>query len=129
MPPAASRRSRASPTRAPFAGVVAARYVTGTDAFLGFTHFPATCTIEVPASLSRSTHDAYEAICEPLVSQRIRFTLHWGQCLPQAFTAASLGDVYGGDVGRWIDARRRFLPTVAARMFANGMTERYGLAA
>jgi len=113
----------------PFAGVIALRYVKGTDAFLGFTRFRESCTIELPASFSGRSHDAFEAVCDRLASRGIAYTMHWGQCLPLAFTTTRVGDVYGSDLARWVAARRAFLPNTAARrMFANEVSERYGLA-
>ena len=87
-----------------------------------------TCTIEIPATFSQRSSDAYDAICAALDGQGIAYAMHWGQQTPATYDANRLRHRFGGDLDSWIAARRDLLRTPAARtMLSNEVTDRFGL--
>ena len=115
--------------RQTFGGLLGIRFVRATDALLGSTRFaPVTCTIEIPATFSQRSSDAYDAICAALDGQGIAYAMHWGQQTPATYDANRLRHRFGGDLDSWIAARRDLLRTPAARtMLSNEVTDRFGL--
>lgn len=116
----------------PFAGVMAVRYVKSSPALLAFTSElfgPVVATIELPCAGSSRSLEAFDRIWEALERLGVRHSFHWGQCLPPDYGQARLSALFGDRAERWLEARRRFLPSAAGRRrFANGFIERMGLA-
>ena len=102
---------------------IAMRFVKAGRAVLGFTmHQPVTCVIEVDGAFSDRTLAAQSATWRALEQAGIPYTFHWGKMndLDAAKVRARWGDAR---VDRWIEARRRILPTPAARrVFDNAFT-------
>jgi hypothetical protein len=110
----------------PFPGFAAMRFVRRSDATLAPTCFaPLTCAIEIPGSGSNLTGVAFQQIWAELDRRKIRYTLHWGQNLPDdgAWVRRGHGDPA---VDAWISARRAFLKSAKTRrMFSNPLLDRY----
>lgn len=114
-------------TNGPFTGVVAFRYVKGTDALLGFTRFPVTCIIELDGVFSKHTIDFCEAFWDTLEAESIPFTFHWGKILK--LTKERLRSMYSDDhVDRWIAARNKLMQQKdCMQVFTNEMMTELGL--
>jgi hypothetical protein len=116
----------------PFSGLMAVRYVKGSPALLAFTSElfgPVVATIEIPCAGSSRSLEAFDRIWEALERLGIRHSFHWGQSLPSDYSHARLSALFGDRAERWLEARRKFLPSAAGRRrFANGFVERLGLA-
>ncbi|AUD05756.1 FAD-binding protein [Spirosoma pollinicola] len=114
-------------TNGPFTGVVAFRYVKGTDAVLGFTRFPTTCVIELDGIFSNRTITFCEALWDTLETESIPFTFHWGKILK--LTKDRLRMMYSDtNVDRWIAARNKLMQDAdCMRVFTNDMMTELGL--
>jgi hypothetical protein len=109
----------------PAAAVLSLRYVRGSDATLAFTHFPATCVIDIDGVQSSRTTTFYTQVWERLARQGMPHTFHWGKQHP--LNAASVRRLYGQRVEDWLAARRQLLGTAEQRLFSNVPLERLGL--
>jgi hypothetical protein len=108
-----------------FPGVLALRYVQRSDAYLAFTRFNTTCTIEIPAAGSTRTHNYYERVWQALEAHDIPFTLHWGQV--NDTNRNNVAQRWGSSAADWLNARRAFLGPAGRAMFANEMLSQCGL--
>lgn len=114
-------------TNGPFAGVVAFRYVKGTDAWLGFTRFPTTCVIELDGVFSNQTIAFCEALWNALEAESIAFTCHWGKMLK--LSKSRLRTMYSdGNVDQWIKARNKLMRDKdSMTVFTNAVMTQWGL--
>ncbi|GAB2560513.1 FAD-binding protein [Spirosoma aerophilum] len=114
-------------TNGPFTGVIAFRYVKGTDATLGFTKFPVTCVVELDGIFSKHTIDFCEAFWDKLETESIPFTFHWGKIL--SLSKERLRLMYSDDrVDRWIAARNKLMQRKdCMQVFTNDMMTELGL--
>jgi hypothetical protein len=111
----------------PFPGLVACRFVKSSAATLAFTTFaPITCTIELPSAGTDRSAAFFDRVFERLDRDKIRFTLHWGQC--GDFSPARVRAAHGAAVDSWLAERRKLLSTAGRKLFANAFVERCGLA-
>lgn len=97
-----------------YAGIIACRFVKASRATLAFTHFPVTCTIELPGVLSNNTTAFYDAVFQALFASNIPVTAHWGQVFP---SGPDIVAAYGLNVRRWLDARNSLLSPSMQRVF------------
>jgi FAD/FMN-containing dehydrogenase len=111
----------------PFPCLVALRFVPHTRALLGFTRFERTCIVDVDGTLSNRTRSFYSRIWQALSASGIPYTMHWGKLL--GLSAAEARRLYGGDVDRWLAARRALLDPPLRRAFSNRFLEELDLAA
>lgn len=109
-----------------YPGVIALRFVKGSQATLAFTKFPTTCTIELPAGYARRTVVYYEAVWQALEKAGIPYTLHWGQM--NNFTPARVRTMYGNAVDEWIRARNQLLSPEMREVFSSPFLQKCGLA-
>jgi FAD/FMN-containing dehydrogenase len=110
----------------PFAGALALRYVKGTDALLGFTHFPKTCIMEldgVDCDLSRSFIKKVWARLDEL---NIPFTMHWGK-FNFGLTPALVNKMYGEKLRKWKACRKQLLSDDVQKVFTNNFMLQCGL--
>lgn len=110
----------------PFAGALALRYVKGTDALLGFTHFPKTCIMEldgVDCDLSRSF---IKKVWTRLDELNIPFTMHWGK-FNFGLTPALVNKMYGEKLKKWKSCRKQLLSDEAQKVFTNNFMVQCGL--
>ena len=110
----------------PFPCLVALRFVPRTRARLGFTRFERTCIVDVDGTLSNRTRSFYSRIWQALSTSGIPYTMHWGKLL--GLSAAEARRLYGGDVDRWLAARRALLDPPLRRAFSNRFLEELDLA-
>lgn len=103
----------------PFPGLFGLRYVQRSDAFLAFTRFDTTCTIEMTGAGSRRTLGFYERAWAALDRARIPYTLHWGKV--HNTTCDNIRARWGGDVDNWLAARRSLLTCAGRAMFSNDL--------
>lgn len=110
-----------------FPGLVAVRFVRGSQATLAFTKFaPTSVTIELPGTGGSRALDYFAAVWPRLDREDIPFTLHWGQC--GDFTRDRVRRMYGKAVDAWKEERRGLLSAAGRRLFSNDWLERTGLA-
>lgn len=114
-------------TNGPFTGVVAFRYVKGTEAILGFTRFPTTCVVELDGVFSTNTLAFCEALWDKLEAESIPFAFHWGKIL--SLTKDRLRRMYSDShVDRWITARNKLMRNEACmEVFRNDVMSQWGL--
>lgn len=112
--------------REAFPGLVAVRFVRGSEATLAFTkHQPMSCTIELPGAGGRRALDFFGTVWPLLDREDVPFTLHWGQC--GDFSAARVRRMYGGAADAWVQERRELLSPAGRHLFSNPLLERCGL--
>lgn len=110
----AVQRIMSLPETKRYAGIIACRYVRASDALLGFTMFPITCTIELPGVYTKGTEDFLAAVYESFAASDIPHTAHWGQIhLP----GLDIVQAYGNRLRRWIEAREHLLSPAMRAVF------------
>lgn len=114
-------------TKGPFVGVLAFRFVKGTQATLGFTRFPETCVIELDSVFSNESYRFYDSVWNELYKQNIQFTFHWGKLLQ--LDASKVRNMYTDkNVDDWINARKAIMQSDACmRVFTNEVMQEWGL--
>jgi FAD/FMN-containing dehydrogenase len=109
-----------------YPGLLAFRWVKGSNAVLAWTRFPTTCTIELPAAYSDKTTAYYEAVWNGLTAAAIPYTLHWGQM--NNFTPERIQAMYGAARNTWVANRQKLLPSAALqRVFSSAFLQSCGL--
>jgi hypothetical protein len=103
----------------PFPGLFGLRYVQRSDAFLAFTRFDTTCTIEMTGAGSRRTLGFYDRAWTALDRAKIPYTLHWGKV--NNTTCDNIRARWGTDVDNWLSARRSLLTCAGRAMFTNDL--------
>jgi hypothetical protein len=111
----------------PFPCLVALRFVPRTHALLGFTRFERTCIVDVDGTLSNRTRSFYSRIWQAISTSGIPYTMHWGKLL--GLSAAEVRRLYGGNLDRWLAARRALLDPPLRTAFSNRFLEELDLAA
>ena len=112
----------------PFPGGVALRYVKGTDALLGFTHFPKTCILELDGVDSEMSRNFFKKIWNRLEALSIPYTLHWGK-INFNLTPELITKMYGTEkVKQWKQCRAALLQEKERKVFNNDFIWRCGLA-
>jgi hypothetical protein len=111
-----------------FAGALALRFVSGTRATLGFTHFPKTCVLEMDGVESANSRKFFEKMWNRFEAIGIPYTLHWGKInfiLNEERVRRMYGDVA---VNSWIACREQLLDADTRKVFTNEFIQRCGLA-
>lgn len=107
-------------------GGVGVRFAPRTNALLGMNIHAMNTYIEFPSLGSADTSAIHRAVWQALRSAGIPFTCHWGQ--EYGMDAATVRQYFGDRVERWKAARKRLLPSAAARaVFTNPLIEQLGL--
>jgi len=111
----------------PFVGIFAFRFLKGTRATLGFTHFDPCCVIELDGVFSNQTQIFYEAFWNALEQHQIPHAFHWGKML--RLDDQRIRNIYGDNkVDSWLDARKKILHDAATRkVFTNDIMREWGL--
>jgi hypothetical protein len=110
----------------PYPGLIGVRFVKQTQATLGFTRFPVTCTIELPAADCNYTKQLFKKVWKALADEKIFFTLHWGQALD--FERIPLKYMYPPrSIERFNTARKGLLGDAHRSRFQNRMSRDSGL--
>lgn len=102
----------------PFAGALALRYVKGTEALLGFTHFDKTCVMELDGVDCDSSRAFIQKIWSRLEELNIPFTMHWGK-FNFGLTPALMQKMYGDKIAKWESCRNQLLSDKVKRVFTN----------
>ena len=110
----------------PFPCILALRFVPGTRAILGFTHFSQTCIIDIDGPYSTRTRSYFARIWQALHDSGMSYGLHWGKVI--GLSAVELRRLYGDRVDRWRAARDQLVPELAVReAFRNSFLDELGL--
>jgi hypothetical protein len=121
----AVQRIMSVPQVAKYAGIIACRFVKASDAFVAFTTFPVTCTIELPGVFNRGTEDFLSAVYASFATSDIPHTAHWGQIHTPG---PDIVQAYGSRLRRWIEARERLLSPAMQRVFHHAYVPNDGVA-
>lgn len=107
--------------------VLGCRYTRKSPALLAFNKYNRGLMISIDGIDNQLSRAYFEAAPNRLEALGIRFTQHWGKT--NHYTPARVASAYGPRVGRWQDARRKVLPTIADRkLFDNDYIALRGLA-
>ncbi|HEX6376866.1 MAG TPA: hypothetical protein VFZ91_14235 [Allosphingosinicella sp.] len=107
--------------------VLGCRYVRNSPALLAFNRFEVGLMISIDGVDSPVTRRYFAAAADRLEAKGIAYTQHWGKV--NGYTKARVKAAYGGNVDKWLAARRRVLPTAADRaVFDNAYIAERGLA-
>lgn len=111
-----------------FAGGIALRFVKGTEAMLGFTHFKKTCVLEMDGVESKSSRKFFETVWNRFEELGIPYTLHWGK-INFTLNKERLLRMYGpAAVQKWKTCRESLLDAKTRQVFTNDFMIRCGLA-
>ncbi|HWH62539.1 MAG TPA: hypothetical protein VNS50_04675, partial [Ginsengibacter sp.] len=110
----------------PFAGALALRYVKGTEALLGFTHFDKTCVMELDGVDSQLSRTFIQKVWARLDELSIPFTMHWGK-FNFGLTPELLNKMYGDNLTKWKACRNSLLSDAAKKVFTNNFMVQCGL--
>lgn len=102
----------------PFAGALALRYVKGTDALLGFTHFDKTCVMELDGVDSQLSRTFIQKVWSRLDELDIPFTMHWGK-FNFGLTPELMQKMYGEKIDKWKSCRKSLLTDAVRKVFTN----------
>lgn len=111
----------------PFAGALALRYVKGTDALLGFTHFDKTCVMELDGVDSQLSRTFIQKVWARLEELSIPFTMHWGK-FNFGLNPQLLEKMYGDNIVKWKACRKSLLSDEVQKVFTNEFMIQCGLA-
>jgi len=111
----------------PFAGVMAMRFLKGTQATLGFTHFPQTCVLELDGANVVVNQRFVETLTPRLEQANIPYTIHWGK-INKVLNRERVRHIYGDErVDQWLRNRRRLMEPETMEVFNNEFLRRCGL--
>ena len=110
----------------PFPGALALRYVKGTEALLGFTHFDTTCILELDGVDSQLSRTFFKKVWERLEELDIPYTLHWGK-INFNLNPQLVQKMYGDKLDRWKACRRSLLTADVQKVFNNNFMVQCGL--
>lgn len=109
------------------AGVLAFRFVKGTQATLGFTRWPDTCVLELDGADAKVNHKFVKELVRDLEAHDIPFALHWGK-INRILDAARLRRIYGSErIMDWKQQRSRIMTEDVQAVFNNEFMEGVGL--
>lgn len=112
----------------PFAGALTLRYVKGTEALFGFTHFDKTCVMELDGVDSQLSRTFIEKVWTRLDELSIPFTMHWGK-FNFSMNPPLLQKMYGDEkIATWKNCRKVLLSDEACKVFTNNFLMQCGLA-
>ena len=112
----------------PYPGGMALRYVKGTEALLGFTHFNKTCVLELDGIDSNIIRTFYQKVWERLEELNIPYTLHWGK-MNFNLDSSLIKKMYGEqNINKWKAARKSLLNADSQKVFTNDFMIKCGLA-
>ncbi|HMF73463.1 MAG TPA: hypothetical protein VK616_18410, partial [Flavitalea sp.] len=110
-----------------FAGAIALRFIKGTPATLGFTHFNKTCVLEMDGVESKSSRNFFEKVWNRFEELGIPYTLHWGK-INFILNQERVRRMYGESaVNQWKTWRETLLDEPTRKVFTNDFMVRCGL--
>jgi len=109
------------------AGVMAFRFVKGTQATLGFTHWDNSCVLELDGVDANVNHKFARRVAERLEADGIPYTLHWGK-INRLLNSQRILHMYGAEnVENWKKQRSQIMSQDVQEAFNNEFMERCGL--
>ena len=106
--------------------VLGCRYVRKSPALLAFNRFPVGMMISIDGVDSATSRAYFAAAADRVEAAGIAFTQHWGKT--NAYTPGRVAKAYGGNLQKWLDARRALIPAAADRaVFDNAYLRERGL--
>lgn len=111
----------------PLAGILALRYVKGTQATLGFTKWEDTCVMELAGVESKVNHKFAKKLALAFEAAGIEYTVHWGK-INKILSTSRLEHMYGkARLDRWKAQRSRVMSPEVQEVFNNEFMEMYNL--
>jgi len=109
------------------AGILAFRFVKGTDATLSFTKFKQSVVMELDGADAAVNHQFYQSALESLEAAGIPYTIHWGK-LNRIVDKNRLNYIYGNErILKWKKQRSRVMTQEVQRLFNNEFMQQCGL--
>jgi len=106
--------------------VLGCRYVRKSPALLAFNRFPIGLMISIDGVDGPTSRAFFAAAADRVEAAGISFTQHWGKV--NAYTPQRVAKAYGGNLQKWLDARRALIPAAADRaLFDNDYIRERGL--
>jgi len=110
----------------PIPVVLGCRYVRKSPALLAFNRFDIGLMVSIDGVDSALSRRFFAAAADRLEEKGIAYTQHWGKV--NGYTPGRVKAAYGGNLDKWLAARRRVLPTAADRaLFDNDYIVERGL--
>ncbi|WP_146153507.1 FAD-binding oxidoreductase [Adhaeribacter arboris] len=111
----------------PFTGVMAFRFVKGTQATLGFCKFEHSCVLELDGADTELNYQFIELFAQKLESENIPYTVHWGK-INRFLNKERVRRIYGDTViESWLSCRRSLLNENTRKVFNNEFLKHCGL--
>jgi hypothetical protein len=109
------------------AGILAFRFVKGTNAPLSFTKFKHSVVMELDGADASVNHQFYQAVLEALESAAIPYSIHWGK-LNRTLDKNRLNYIYGNErILQWKKQRSRVMSAEVQQLFNNEFMQQCGL--
>jgi hypothetical protein len=109
--------------------LISARFVKGTTAMLGYTHFANTCVLELDGIRGVGVEPYFAQVLAELQNAGIPFALHWGKATDWYNQPGNLQRAYGAAITQWKQCRAQILTSQQLQdVFANDFLRRVGLA-
>lgn len=109
------------------AGVIALRFVKGTEATLGFTKWEKTCVMELDGVDTKINYRFFKSLAERMENNGIQYTLHWGK-INHTLDKNRLNWMYGTEnVKSWKRQRSRVMSKEIQKLFNNEFLRQCGL--
>jgi hypothetical protein len=109
------------------AGVMAFRFVKGTKATLGFTHWDNSCVLELDGAEAAVNYDFMKKLADTMEANNIPYTLHWGK-INRLLDKRRIEKMYGPDrLTAWKQQRSRIMTEEVQKTFNNEFMMQTGL--
>lgn len=109
------------------AGVMAYRFLKGTQAMLGFTKWERSCVLELDGADASVNYQFMKEMAKGMEDASINFTLHWGK-INRLMDRRLLDYMYGAaNVHEWKRQRSRIMLPAIQKIFNNEFMEACGL--
>jgi hypothetical protein len=109
------------------AGVMALRFIKGTQATLGFTRWENSCVFEIDGADASINYQFMKEMAHELEHNQIAFTLHWGK-INRLIDGRLVDKMYGEEnVRNWKMQRSRIMTADVQKVFNNEFMETCGL--
>lgn len=113
--------------RTKLAGIMAVRFVKGTQATLGFAKWPDSCVLEFDGIEARVNHKFMKRFTKRIEEANINYTLHWGK-INRILNPQRLVRIYGSNaIESWKKQRSRIMTEAVQDIFNNEFMERCDL--
>jgi hypothetical protein len=108
-------------------GIIAFRFVKGTQATLGFTRWQNTCVLELDGVDAKINYLFLDSLVECMESNDIKYTFHWGK-INTILNEERLKWMYGEEkIKSWKKQRSRVMSKEVQTLFNNSFMAQCGL--